>query len=129
MDTNGSLRSRHLVIWFRNHEYSIPSRKDPRSYYQSMGLEFRYALGKVLGTQDHPTLRLVSHHCVLHLNLIESIFNTCIYTHTHTSIHLSIQYDIFIPKKHTYPSTQTKENQTYQRNPSIHLSCENLSYI
>ena len=59
-----------------------------------MGLEFRFILGKVLGTQNRPTLRLVSHHCVLCLNLIKNMFNTCIYTHTHTSIHLSIQHGI-----------------------------------
>ena len=92
-----------------------------------MGSEFRYTLEKVLGTQDHPNLRLASHHYVLRPDLIKSIFNTYVYTHTHTSIHLSIQYGIFITKQHTYPSTQTKENQTYQRNPSIYLSCENLS--
>ena len=45
---------------------------------RDMGLEFRYILGKVLGTQDHPTLRLASHHCVLRLNLNKIIFNTCI---------------------------------------------------
>ena len=64
------------------------------SYYQSMGLEFSHALGKVLGTQDRPTLKLVSHRCVLCFNLIKSMFNTCIYTYTHTSI----QHDIFHPK-------------------------------
>ena len=84
-------QSHHLVIWFRNHEYSVLLRNDLRSYYQSMGSEFWYALGKVLGTQDRPTLRLTSHHYVLHPNLIKNMFNTCIYTHTHASIHLSIQ--------------------------------------
>ena len=74
-----------------------------------MGSEFRYALGKVLSTQDRPTLRLASHYYVLHINLIKNIFNTCIYTHTHTSIHLSIQYEILIPKQHTYPSTPKKK--------------------
>ena len=39
----------------------------------SMGLEFKYALGKVLGTQDRPTLRLASHHCVLILTLLKTI--------------------------------------------------------
>ena len=32
---------------------------------RDMGLEFRYVLGKVLGIQDHQTLRLASHYCVL----------------------------------------------------------------
>ena len=45
---------------------------------RDMGSEFRYILRKVLGTQDHPTLRLASHHCVLRLNLDKIIFNTCI---------------------------------------------------
>ena len=96
VDTRG-LWSRHLVIWSRNHEHSILSRNDHWSYYQSMDSEFRYVLGKVLGTQDRPNLRLASHLCVLRLNLIKSMFNTCIYTHTHThtSIHLSIQHGIF----------------------------------
>ena len=49
-----------------------------------MGSEFRYVLGKVLSTQNRPTLRLTSHHCVLRLNLIKKMFNTYIYTHTHT---------------------------------------------
>ena len=65
---------------------------------RDMGSKFRYILRKVLGTQDYPTLRLASHHCVLRLNLIKNMFNTCIYTHTHTSIHLSIQHEIIIPK-------------------------------
>ena len=48
------------------------SRKDLWSYYYSMGSEFKYALGKVLDTQDRPTLRLASHHCVLCLNPIKN---------------------------------------------------------
>ena len=92
-------RSRHLVFqWFRNHTYSVLSRKVLWSYYQSMSSEFRYALRKVLGTQDRPTLRLASYRCVLRLNLIKNNFNTCILTHAHTSIHLSIQHGIFHPK-------------------------------
>ena len=87
-------RSCHLVIWSRNREYSVLSRKDLWSYCQSMGSEFRYALRKVLGTQDRPTLRLATHHCVLCPNLIKNVFNTCIYTHTHISIHLSVQHGI-----------------------------------
>ena len=69
-----------------------------------MGSEFRYALRKVLGIQDCPTLGLVSYHCVLRFNLIKNNFNTCIYTHTHTSIHLSIQSWDHHPKTyHIYP--------------------------
>ena len=37
---------------------------------KDIGLELRYGLGKVLGTQNHPTLRLASHHYVLYLNQI-----------------------------------------------------------
>ena len=49
-----------------------------------MGLEFRYVLGKVLGTQDHPTPRLASHYCVLHLKLGKIMFNTYfLNSHTH----------------------------------------------
>ena len=62
---------------------------------KDMGSEFRYALGKVLRTQDRPTLRLASHHCVLCLNHDKNMFNTCTLTHTHTSIHLSKQSSIF----------------------------------
>ena len=108
-------------MWSRNHEYSILLRKDLWSYYQSKGLKFRYTLRKMLGTQDHPTLRLASHHCVLCLNLIKSIFNTCSYTHTHTNIHLSTQHGIFIPKQHIILK---QESQTH-KNLNIHLTYEN----
>ena len=64
---------------------------------KDMGSEFKYILMKVLGTQDQPTLRLASHHCVLRLNLIKNMFNTCILTHTHISIHQSIQHGIIHP--------------------------------
>ena len=81
--------SRHLVIWSRNHEYSVLSRKVLWFYYQSLDSEFRYALGKVLGTQDCLTLRLASHHCVLCLNPIKNHLNPCILdSHTHTNMHL-----------------------------------------
>ena len=104
-------QSCHLVIWSRSHEYGVLSKKYIWSYYQSLGLEFRYALGKVLGTQDHPTLRLAFHHRVLYLNIIKSNLNTCIYTYPHTNIHLNIQYDIFIPKQHSYqPKTKRDPN-------------------
>ena len=58
---------------------------------RDMSLEFRYTFGKVLDTQDCPTLRMASHHCVLYLNLIKnnSIFVSI--THIHASIHLNIQ--------------------------------------
>ena len=73
----------------------------PWSYYQSLDLEFRYALGKVLGTQDHPTLRLVSYRCVLYLNLTKSTLNTCIYTHTHTLAYFyTYIHGIFHPNTH-----------------------------
>ena len=113
----------HLVIWSRNHEYSVISRKGLWSYYQSMSSEFRNSIGKVLGTKDLPTLRLTSHHCVLCPNLIKNIFNTCIYTHTYTNIHLSI------PSNHSsqniYLSTLKQKRAKHKRNPSIHLTYEN----
>jgi len=40
-----------------------------------MSSELRYGLGKVLGTQNRPILRLAFSHCVLCLNPIEDIFN------------------------------------------------------
>jgi len=81
---------------------------------RDMVLGLRYVLGKVLGTQDRPTRRLASHHCVLHLNLNKSMFNTCILTLTHTSIHQNIQHGIIHPKTHTYPSIKHKEpNHTH----------------
>ena len=53
--------------------YIMPfSRKDHWSYYQIMGLEFRYALGKVLSTQDCLIVRLASHHYVFYLNPIKN---------------------------------------------------------
>ena len=45
---------------------------------RDMGLELRYGLAKVLGTQNHPTLRLASHHYVVCLNLIKGTLNACI---------------------------------------------------
>ena len=59
-----------------------------------MGLEFRYDFGKVLGTQNRQTRRSASTYCVLRLNPIKGTFNICTLTHTHTSIHLSIQHGI-----------------------------------
>ena len=120
-------QSYHLVIWSRNHEYSVLSRKDLSSYYQSMGLEFRYALGKVLGIQDHQALRLASRHCVLRPNLIKNMFNTCIYTHTHTSIHLSIQ-SWHHSSQNTYLSTLKQKRAKHKRNPSIHLTRQQLKH-
>ena len=73
----------HLVLWSRNHEYSTLTLKD-RSYYQSMGSEFKYDFGKVLGTQNCSTRGLASTFCVLRLNLIKGIFDIAFYTHTHT---------------------------------------------
>ena len=109
-------QSRHLVIWYRNHEYSILLRKDLWSYYQGMGSEFRHALGKVLGTQDRPTWRLASHYYVLRSNLIKNMFNTCIYTHTHASMYLTYNMASFIPKHIPMYQPKAKESQM-QRKP------------
>ena len=50
---------------------------------RDMGSKLRYSLRKVLGTQNHPTLRLASSHCVLCLNPIKGTFNfASILTHT-----------------------------------------------
>ena len=85
---------------------------------RGIGLELRYVLEKVLGTQDCPTLRLGSHHCVLRLNLDKIMFNTCILTRTHNSIRLNIQHGIIHPKIHTYPSIKHKEpNHTHIYKP------------
>ena len=113
------------TIYIYIYIYSVLSRKDLWSYYQSMGLEFRYTLGKVLGTQGCPTLRLASHHCVLCLDLIKNMFNTYFLTHTHTSMHLTYDHGIIIPKQHTYqPKAKESQTQTQIRNPSIHLTYE-----
>ena len=76
-------------------------------YYQSTCSDFRYKDEKVLGTQSCLSRGSTFTHYVLRLNLIKDTFN--IYhsrlTHTHISIHLSIQHGIFIS------------------NPKIHLSC------
>ena len=94
-----------------------------------MGSEFRYLLGNVLGTQECPTLRLASRHFVLYLNLIKSMFNTCILTHTHTSIHLSCNMASFIPNPNHTSNHAHQANLTYIYhdnhliiNPSVHLS-------
>ena len=51
---------------------------------RDMGLELGYDLRKVLGTQNRPTLRLASSHCILRLNPIKGTFNfASIFTHTH----------------------------------------------
>ena len=76
----------HLVLYFRTHKYSALMWKD-QFYYQSMGSEFIYDFGKVLGTQNYPTRESASTHCVLHLNLIKYTFNIAFYTHTHTHQH------------------------------------------
>ena len=39
-------------------------------------------------------------------------------------MHLTYNHGIFIPKQ-AYLSPQRKESQTYKRDPSIHLTCEN----
>ena len=56
--------------------YSILSRKDLFDLTtRDMGLEYRYAFGKMLGTQNRLTLGLVSSHCILCLNPIKGILN------------------------------------------------------
>ena len=109
VNRGGETRSRHLVLWSRNHAYSTLTWKD-QSYYQCMGSEFRYSLGKVIGTQDHPTrgqlplivsyvLILLKAHSRLHLNT---------HTHQHATWH-------FIPRPNIHLSCSST-------NPNIHLS-------
>ena len=78
-----------------------------------MGSKFRYALEKVLGTQDRLTLRLASHLCVLCLNPSKNYLNTCIlnshtHTHTHTNMHLINNMTSLTLNKYTYLSTKQK---------------------
>ena len=50
---------------------------------RDMGSKLRYSFRKLLGTQNRPTLRLASSHCVLCLNPIKGTFNIAsILTHT-----------------------------------------------
>ena len=79
----------HLVLYFRNHKYSALMQKD-QSYQQSMGSEFIYDFGKVLGTQNYPTRGSASTHYVLCLNPIKGLFNLHLNTHTHTHKHTSM---------------------------------------
>ena len=109
-------RSVGVATWL----YSLGTMNIP--YYQSMSSEFRYVLEKVLNTQDRPTLILASHHCVLRPNLIKNMFNTCIYTQTHTSIHLSIQ-SWHHSSQNTYPSLKQKRAK-HKGNPNINLTYE-----
>ena len=83
-----------------------------------MGLEFKYIFGKVLSTQERPTIRLASHYCVLCLNIIKSKFNTCILTHTHTRMHLTYNMTSFIPKHISIH--KVIKSQTHMRNPIIY---------
>ena len=90
-----------------------------------MDLEFRYVLGKVLDTQDRPTLRLVSHHCVLHLNLIKNNFQY-LYSKLMWKLHLTYNHGIIILKQYIISIHKAikSQTQTQIRNPSIHLTCE-----
>ena len=114
VDRGGETRSCHLVLWFKNHEYSTLTWKD-WSYYQSISSEFRYDFKKVLGTQNRLTHGLPSTHCFLRLNLIKEIFNIVFYTHTHTNMHLTINMASNIPKPNIHLSYLSTK-------PSIHLS-------
>ena len=50
---------------------------------KDMSSELRYGLGKMLGTQNCPTLRLASSHYVLCLNPIKGTLNIAsVLTHT-----------------------------------------------
>ena len=45
---------------------------------RDMGYKLKYGLGKILGTQKCPTLRLAFSHCVLCFNFIKGAFNIVI---------------------------------------------------
>ena len=63
---------------------------------RDMSSKLRNGLGKVLGTQNRPTLRLAFPYCVLCLNPIKDIFNILSIL-THSSIHLTINIASNIP--------------------------------
>ena len=65
---------------------------------RDMSSELRYDYGKVLGTQNHPTLRLASSHCVLQPNPIKGMSNIVYLNHARASIHLKINMASNIPK-------------------------------
>ena len=101
-----------------------------------MGSELRYGLRKVLGTQNHPTLRLASLHCVLCFNPIKCTLNTAsIFTHTHTHIntHLTHNMASIIPN-HTsimhikQPNIHLIMAYHHITNPSIHLIMAYMSH-
>ena len=99
----------YFLQWFRNRIIASFQGRTFWSYYQSIGLEFRYALRKVLSTQDHLTLMLTSHHYVLCLNPSKNYLNTCILnSHTHTNMHLTNNMTSLPLNKHTYLSIKQK---------------------
>ena len=52
---------------------------------RNMGSKLRYGFEKMLGTQNHPTLKLASSHCILCLNPIKGTLNVVILnSHAHT---------------------------------------------
>ena len=105
--------------WFRNHIYSVIFKEGHFDLItRDMGLEFRYVFGKVLSTQDRPTIRLASHYCVLCLNIIKSKFNTSILTHTHARMHLTYNMVSFIPEHISIH--KVIKSQTHMRNPIIY---------
>ena len=95
-------RSRHLVLWSRNHEYS-PLR-------EMTDLTIRVwvrSLGTILGRCQAPkTARPVGRlplivSYVFILLKTHSTFHLNTHTHTHNSIHLSIQHGILSQTLHT----------------------------
>ena len=96
VDTRGS---RHLVFTMVQEPYiQHLFEEGPLFYYQRYEFGVKvYSLGKVLGTQNHPTLRLASFHCFLYLNPIKGTFNIASIL-THTRIHLTINMASIIQK-------------------------------
>ena len=89
-------------------------------------MEFWYALGKVLGTQDRLTLRLVTHHCVLHLNPIKNYSNTCMLdSHTHTNIHLTNNLTFLTLNTYLSIYPNKREPKVLKKTLIIHLKQSN----
>ena len=81
---------------------------------KNIGLKLRYGLEKVLGTQNCPTLKLTSSHCILCLNPIKGTLNIVILnSHTHTNIHLTINMASNIPNHTSIMLVITSQTLTY----------------
>ena len=113
--------SRHLVFAMVQEPYiQHPLKEGPFDLtIRDMGSEFRYILGKVLV-------------CVLHLNLIKNMFNTCILTHTHTHTHTHQHTSKHTTWHHSSLNTYISTFKQKRAKPKCiceTLACKTLSYI